>query len=965
MTLSIPPPPPPRRIKGGRLPEIHLLTAALLAALLAPGLSLAQQSSNEEDATEIDRVSVVGSRIKRAQVEGPAPVIVITREQINREGFQTVGDALQTLSQNTASSFTGDLAVTGFTPNAQVVNLRNLGPGYTLTLINGRRPAQYPYPYNRDNNVTNVRAIPSSIVERIEVLSGGASAIYGSDAVAGVVNIVLRDQYDGNAVRLVTGTTTHGGGDYASLELTGGRSGDRWSALWAFQYNNQDQVFASQRNFLSDLRNGPLGNQANPSLSLIAISGAGLTAPADQNALFPGEAACAALGMVAWNTAIRGDYCGSFNQVASRSISNASEFHSAYGYATFDVTETTQLWGSLNYYSVNAKSSAGTEFWGTAGDPFTTRTTGGPTALYYDDNLNDLIRLQRIFLPQELGGNEAASSRYDEYTYDLAAGIRGSFSERFDWEANVSHGKYRYEMNRPRLLAKAVHDYFLGNQLGEIAGYRVFALNQERWNRPITPEIYRTFATTVVNESDTTANTANFIVNGDLFELPAGTVGIAGLLEWNQQKIDMRSDPRIDPLRPLDEQTVFNLVGSGQTNGSRDRYAFGVEFSVPIFSQLHAQLAGRRDKYDDLSNVDAANTFNLGLEWRPASNFLVRGSIASSFRAPDMQLVYAEGAASFSNILDEYACRSGTGRGAQDGPRTRAQCNTAGDRTIYQTQTIVAGNPNLREEKGKSWVGGVVWDLTDGLSLSMDWYRIKLAGAAAQLGNSVLLRREADCRLGRSADGGPPPSQAVCDEVYSLITRIDSPGTVEDGQITRISNAYINTAKRDITGLDTNVRYRRDTNRIGSFEVNLAHSLVMTNRYQRQPEDDLVDYRDQPPIVFYPERSRMRGSLTWRYEDWTTTLFGTRYGSAWSYAEEDGVNAAGRGYPRRLKPYFLYNMSVGRKIGPSVEVMAQVVNVFDRQYRKDNSETNYPFYNPYIGADPLGRRFYLSMQYKF
>ncbi|KAG1075430.1 hypothetical protein G6F40_017400 [Rhizopus arrhizus] len=96
---------------------------------------------------------------------------------------------LQTLTQNTTSSFTGALAVTGFTPNAQVVNLRNLGPGYTLTLVNGRRPAQYPQPYNRDNNVANINSIPSSIVERVEVLTGGASAIYGSDAVAGVVNI--------------------------------------------------------------------------------------------------------------------------------------------------------------------------------------------------------------------------------------------------------------------------------------------------------------------------------------------------------------------------------------------------------------------------------------------------------------------------------------------------------------------------------------------------------------------------------------------------------------------------------------------------------------------------------------------------------------------------------------------------------------------------------------------------------
>src|SRR3954454_16171351 len=122
------------------------LSTALFAAMLLPltGAAFAQDSAEEAPATpassssqgttNLDKVTVVGSRIKRSELEGPAPVTVVTRADIDREGFQTVGDMLQTLTQNTTGSFTGDLAVTGFTPNAQVVNLRNLGPGYTLTL---------------------------------------------------------------------------------------------------------------------------------------------------------------------------------------------------------------------------------------------------------------------------------------------------------------------------------------------------------------------------------------------------------------------------------------------------------------------------------------------------------------------------------------------------------------------------------------------------------------------------------------------------------------------------------------------------------------------------------------------------------------------------------------------------------------------------------------------------------------
>lgn len=960
-------------------PKRSRLTAALLTSLMLPaGLAVAQEQQDNEaapaaaapasSATNLDRVSVVGSRIKRAEIEGPAPVTVITRADIDREGFQTVGDMLQTLSQNTSSSFTGDLGVTGFTPNAQVVNLRNLGPGYTLTLINGRRPPQYPQPYNRDNNVVNIAAIPTSIVERIEVLTGGASAIYGSDAVAGVVNIVLKENFDGNYAKLTVGTTEEGGGDSVDFEVTGGKTGDRWSAVWAFQYGNREPVFASQRDALSDNRNGPLGDLANPSLSHIAIRGANVGDGAvGTNAFFPGAAACEAMNMVAFDHPTRGEICGAFDTSASRSISNKRQFYSAYGYGTFDVTDTTRLFASANYYSTKAKSSGGTEFWGTSGDQFNRTSAGGTSVYYYDTTAENFLQLQRIFTPGELGGPEAASTIFDESMYDVAFGAQGMFGERFDWEASANYGKYEYEADRPRLLAKAVHDYFLGERLGYVSGYAAHTLNLERWNAPITPEIYRSFATRVVNRGETTTANANFNVSGDLFELPAGAVGFAGVLEWNRQTTDLVSDPRTDQLRPLDDQTIYNLTSSGETHGERDRYAIGAEFRVPILDSLSAQVAARWDKYDDISSVDAATTYNFGLEWRPVDSLLVRGSYATSFRAPDMQLVYAEGAASYASILDEYACRAGVGTGATQGPRTRTQCNTSGDPTIYQAQTLIAGNPGLKEEEGESWSAGFVWDIIDDMSLSVDWYRIRLEDAASQFSSSTLLSQEAACRIGSYADGSAPPSAAFCDNLYQLITRIDAPGTPDNLRVQRINNSYINTALQDTTGVDATYRYRLDTDRLGRFTFDVAYSLLLSNEYKQVVEDDLEDYRDLPPSqnYWYPERSRVRGSVNWTYNDWSTTVFGTRLGSAWSEAEVAGQNAAGGTYGPRLQPYMIYNLSVAKKFGPNVTAQVQVVNVLDNQYREDNSYTAYPFFNPWLGADPLGRRFYVSVGYRF
>ena len=394
-----------------------VLARSLALALTLPmAFSAFAQEAEDEDkeeatsseTTTLDAVEVVGSRIKRAEVEGPSPVIVISRDDFEREGFRTVGDALQTLTQNSTASFTGDLGVTGFTPNAQVVNLRSLGPQYTLTLINGRRPAQYPQPYNRDNNVVNLRAIPSSIVERVEILTGGASAIYGSDAISGVVNVVLRQNYDGQLARIQVGTTDEGGGDSAVFEFSGGASGDRWSATYAFQAGYQEPVFASQREITADTRNGPLGSLTTPGLALFAGAFDTVRGIPTVSIYYPGQAVCDQYGYTTVTTAARGTYCGGFTQPGSRTISNENEFYTGYAYATFDINDDLRVFGSVNLYDSQAAASSGTEFWSTSGDQFLLTQSGARVNGYYDAGLGRFTFLQRVFNPFELGGSEAA-----------------------------------------------------------------------------------------------------------------------------------------------------------------------------------------------------------------------------------------------------------------------------------------------------------------------------------------------------------------------------------------------------------------------------------------------------------------------------------------------------------------------------------------------------------------------------
>jgi iron complex outermembrane receptor protein len=208
--------------------------------------TVADSDESAEDEVELTKISVTGSRIKRSEVEGPQPLVVLTKEQIEQGGFISVYDAVSSVSQNTGD-FQGAIASGGFTPGAETINLRDFGPGNTLVLVNGKRRADYPFPYSGNDSVFNWNSIPISLVERIEILSSGASAIYGSDAVAGVVNVILIDGLEETSVRVRGGTHLDGGGDNYNFEISGGGYTDRLSYAWGLEHSQQDPIQGMNR----------------------------------------------------------------------------------------------------------------------------------------------------------------------------------------------------------------------------------------------------------------------------------------------------------------------------------------------------------------------------------------------------------------------------------------------------------------------------------------------------------------------------------------------------------------------------------------------------------------------------------------------------------------------------------------------------------------------------------------------
>ncbi len=945
------------------------LTSAILATLLLPfsGAAFAQTAppaedeqeqteSSSQNATELQKIEVIGSRIKRAEIEGPSPVTIISTQQLEKEGFVTVFDALETLTQNTGSVQNELNSAGGFTPNGSPVNLRGLGTGRTLLLINGRRAADYPFPYNGQSNFQNFGNIPTAAVDRIEILSGGASAIYGSDAVAGVINVVLKKNYEGDVFKLRAGTTTTGGGDFADFQWVGGRTGDNWSLTYAMEYFADEPQYAYQRDFMDSREDNPLpppvvGLQP---VGTVRITRTGLplgsvniiTPPAGTCERFFGE-------YVNWNYRgvltngtpfNQGTTCGYWKDVGYQSTGNGNSDFSGYLYGNYDFGNGLEAWASLTGYHSKSQLTGGVEF---IGGPHIDGVGTVGTFFATNPTINGNVQIQRIFTPQEYGGIEDTHQKFTEKSIDVAAGLRGTFGERFDWDLTIGRADYWADRTRPRFDGSAVSDFYFGPRLNTTGTPR-YLINLERFYRPLTPAEYRSLSTTLKYESHSWVNQGSFVLSGDLFELPAGPLSFAAVVEGTQQGYDLNSPPDILPTNRL----AYNLTGTNG-GGDRDRYAIGAEFSIPIFESLKMSLAGRFDKYDDITNVDDAKTWAAGLEWRPLDSLLIRGNYSTSFKAPDMHFVYNEGSGSFGNALDTFRCLSTGGYATLPNPPPAGAVLCGGANYIYSVFATSRGEPTLEEETGESFTAGIVWDATDNLSMSVDYYNIVLEGAIANLTSTFILDAEGGCRTGFTRTRQPyqfAPGSAFCQEINSRVTRTPAPGELSD-RITGVRSGPVNQSFQRVTGIDAAVNWRMDTDRFGDFRWRLEWSHTLKNELQTFATDPIqTDWRDDANNFDF--RSRVRASMAWSEGDWSANLFTTRYGSLPNWQETD-----------RIAPYFLWNANASKKITDKATVTLFVNNIFNKFHPRDDGFNSYPYFWRAYGT--AGREISAQFEYKF
>jgi outer membrane receptor protein involved in Fe transport len=970
-----------------------------MTSLYGPNL-LAQQSENQtqpdtEETKELDAVVVTGSRIARIGMISPSPITTITAEQVRASGATTLGDLLNQLPQlaptfnlSNSSRFIGTVGV-------GQLDLRGLGTSRTLVLVNGRRHVGA----TSGSTAVDTNTIPVEWIERVEVITGGASAVYGADAVAGVVNFILRKDFNGWEARVQYGEPAEGDFSQTFGSVSGGFqfAEDRGNVGMSFEYSEQGRYARTDReigrqyliNFLNPAfdpsrpasQDNPIRTPQGPGgIASLSNGGRFLVGGVPYIFLADGTFRRQNLGSVDGGNCINCDFLD-LNAVAD--LQPSLERFSFNSVLNYNFNEDHQMTVEFKY--ANNKSDF----------------LGQPT---FDQPIR--IRRDNAYITPELaavlnaGGITAPSSTFSVNRFNVDAGQRGELVERkttrgvvafegtiFDnwtYDASLVYGETVVDRlntnNRINERFQAGLDAVRDAQ-GRIV-CRV-SLDPAAIN-PTTGRAYSSFAATgcvpfsVFGEGAINAEARNWfnvaspnrtkltqyvasasVANSALFDLPAGGVGFAGGLEYRRET--SREDT--DPLSAAG-LTFLNAIPSRQ--GAYDVQEAFVEFSAPLLADLPGaesvifDIAGRASDY---STIGSTQTWRLGLDWTIVDDVRFRATRGQAVRAPNIAELFNPQSQNFAAIADPCDSRPGTGIAiAADPAVRRANCAALGiptnfiDQTPATTPGLTGGNPNLLEESAVSESIGLVWtpSFVDGLGISVDYWEVDLTDAIGSVAAQTLANRCVD------APGG------INNVFCSAITRAGAtPFTDSQGrlfpayEITFFRATAENLARSLRSGVDFEVNYAYEL-----FGTNITTSLV-TSYYKRSRDFAFQDFPNEfTESVGVITQPRWRGTLnnTFRYGDWRLG-FETRYvDKVLRVSRESFRTAPGQFAPISFGSHVVHDMNVRYTFGETgLEVSGGIDNLFDKDpplnaFGAGASDSIY---------DTIGRYYFVGATYRF
>ena len=703
-------------------------------ATMVSGNAFAQESTDtDKEAKTLDRVEVTGSRLKRADIEGATPVVVIDRATIDASGDVSVADVLR---DSTFASFGNFKPQSGSSAQSLAsIDLRGIGSGRTLVLIDGHRAPNNPM---SASSGADLNTIPLAAVERVEILSDGASAIYGSDAIGGVVNIILRKDFNGVELRYGIGQTAITGGDTEDASVVFGVSGDRGRLIGGASASSRGMVYTRDQIGGSGLGVSTYGNNYRVYNSPTLADMDENTTTVGPRAPYPGFD-CTQNGF--WVTA-SGSCSFDFNSVAANEaqIKNKALF----------VRGDYQINDDWTVYTTATFTKA-TSFG---------RYAPTPGAVWVDsESLNDPVPGDGygayVYHRFAAAGNRDVST--DATNGDFLLGFQGQLNDKISTDFGIRRTQYDYnEYGRgyivTRLAEQAIANgsYNLADPFGA------------------DPDVLKGMTATLARQSQWKTNEIFASVNFDLFEMGGGVSNAVVGAEY-------REDKYFDKYDPLSESGQILGSAGNSSGGSRDLYSAYFEWLFPFTSTFDVTVAGRFDSYSDYGNDFSPK---ISARWQPLDNLTFRASYGEGFRAPGLDILTANTTFSAESIfdLDTYVAQGGD---PADYPDTS------------QVDTFIKSNPTLESEQSKQYSLGVVYDPFEWLDVSLDYYNIEIENKITYISAQTIINRSADPSLGVIPSGLSVTRDPVSNEVLEVVAGYANEGTLKtDGLDLRFNTDF-------------------------------------------------------------------------------------------------------------------------------------------------------------------------------
>jgi iron complex outermembrane recepter protein len=961
-------------VRAGLLP-------AGIALALAPAFAGAQEQA-ESNPTTLDRIEVTGSRIRQVDTETAQPVLSITRAEIEKQGFRSVADILQNISAAGSPAISRAQPLSsGEMVGGYYIDLRNLGTERTLVLVNGKRLGASVSGYQ------DVSQIPTVMVERIEVLKDGASSIYGSDAMAGVINIITRSDFEGAEASVYYGQYSQGDGQKDAADFIMGFTGDRGSLTVGVEYSKEDGVWAKDRWFSESSR-----GSRRPTVGWTTVSQWGTLQTGGRNYVLDrgADPYDFANFHLQDGTPITGDVSNSNQQMH---LLTPTERRSVFANGKFDISDKVRFNTDILYTRREAQAQvAGYPLQSSAYDLMMSADSFyNPLGNQYNPGAGvDVGFVHRGWEVPRLSTNQLT-------TYRFTGAFEGSFEigdKYFDWDVgylyNNAENMQRQTGNFsiPAVRAATGESFYNANtgrvECGSAAGlaagtnpaYGPGPGGCVPWNPFIAAgrsgdggitgnDALRQFLFPTTHNTGEVEST-NYFANltGALATLPAGDLGFAVGYEYRKEEGSFEPDA-------LSQSGNSTDLASGPTGGSYDVNEVYAELNVPILAdlpgakELSVSLASR---YSDYSTFGDTVNNKFGFKWKPLDSLMVRGTWAEGFRAPTIADLYGGSSQSFEYFTDP--CDTVFGDAATN-PATLARCaqdiaNAATFRQLKQGFVVADGpdeqspvpftsgsNPDLTPETSTSKTLGVVWSpsFVEGLNVALDWWAVKVDNTIVPDTPTDQLN---DCYI-----------LGVAERCNSF-TRDATLGIVSN-----LSYGGRNAGFLDTEGYDLEATYRWETGNFGRFDFNWQTTYV--SKYEQKSTND----PNQPVNIEngFGSYFRVRSNLS---TNWTMGNFGI----GWNMRYFSGTKERcylDAGYPVRCtdmdyqsgdptKNYPMNRMGANtfhdlqvRWTAPwNATISVGANNVFDHYAAPAYSAPNSQF--SYYGGFDIGR--FIYMQYK-